>query len=56
MHRFFETNFVLQEPSYSSIYPLGQGIVLAKPFTNSTLEFNRVLAAMPFARANAIAA
>jgi hypothetical protein len=29
MHRFFETNFVLQEPSYSSIYPIGQGIVLA---------------------------
>jgi hypothetical protein len=29
MHRFFETNFVLQEPTYSSIYPLGQGIALA---------------------------
>ena len=29
MHRFFETNFVLQEPSYSSIYPLGQGMALA---------------------------
>jgi len=29
MHRFFETNFVLQEPAYSSIYPLGQGIALA---------------------------
>lgn len=29
MHRFFETNFVLQEPTYSSIYPLGQGLVLA---------------------------
>src|SRR5271168_406964 len=29
MHRFFETVFVLQEPSYSSIYPLGQGILLA---------------------------
>ena len=28
MRRFFETVFVLQEPSYSSIYPLGQGIVL----------------------------
>ncbi len=29
MHRFFETFFVLQEPSYSSIYPLGPGLMLA---------------------------
>jgi len=29
MHRFFETLFVLQEPSYSSIYPLGPGAALA---------------------------
>ena len=29
MHRFFETFFVLQEPAYSSIYPIGQGSVLA---------------------------
>jgi hypothetical protein len=28
-HRFFETFFVLQEPTYSSIYPLGQGVALA---------------------------
>jgi hypothetical protein len=27
--RFFETQFVLQQPTYSSIYPLGQGLVLA---------------------------
>ena len=28
-HQFFETFFVLQQPTYSSIYPLGQGIALA---------------------------
>jgi hypothetical protein len=28
MHQFFESIFVLQEPSYSSIFPLGQGFVL----------------------------
>ena len=29
LHQFFETFFVLQEPSYSSIYPLGQGLAMA---------------------------
>jgi hypothetical protein len=29
MHEFFETNFVLQCPSYSSIYPLGPAFALA---------------------------
>ena len=29
MHRFFEGVFTLQEPSWSSTYPLGQGLVLA---------------------------
>jgi hypothetical protein len=29
MHRFFETVFVLQQPTYSSIYSPGQGLVLA---------------------------
>lgn len=29
LHQFFETTFVLQQPSYSSIYALGQGFALA---------------------------
>ncbi len=29
MHRFFEGIFVLQDPSWSSIFPLGQGLALA---------------------------
>ena len=29
LHQFFETFFVLQEPSYSSIFPIGQGLALA---------------------------
>jgi hypothetical protein len=29
LHQFFETFFVLQTPTYASIYPLGQGIALA---------------------------
>ena len=29
LYRFFEAVFVLQQPAYASIYPLGQGFVLA---------------------------
>jgi hypothetical protein len=29
MHRFFEGVFTIQDPTWSSIYPLGQGLVLA---------------------------
>jgi hypothetical protein len=33
MHQFFETVFVLQQPTYSSIYSPGQGVVLAIGWT-----------------------
>ncbi|MGA2038333.1 MAG: hypothetical protein ABSH42_03570 [Bryobacteraceae bacterium] len=29
LHQFFEAVFILQQPTYSSIFPLGQGLVLA---------------------------
>jgi hypothetical protein len=29
LNQFFETFFVLQEPTYSSVYPLGQGLAMA---------------------------
>lgn len=29
LHQFFETFFILQDPTYSSIYPIGQGVILA---------------------------
>jgi hypothetical protein len=29
LHEFFETFFVLQQPTYSSIYPIGNGLALA---------------------------
>lgn len=29
LHKFFETFFTLQEPTYSSIYPIGPGLVMA---------------------------
>jgi hypothetical protein len=33
LHQFFETYFVLQQPAYGSIFPLGQGLVLALGWT-----------------------
>ncbi|HUE00371.1 MAG TPA: hypothetical protein VMR62_12425 [Bryobacteraceae bacterium] len=29
LHQFFETIFVVQEPAYASIFPIGQGLVLS---------------------------
>ena len=45
MHEFFETFFVLQQPTYSSIYPLGQGLVLALGRLVSGLPWAGVLMA-----------
>src|SRR5580658_3700692 len=33
LHQFFETFFILQEPTYSSIYTIGQGLLLALGWT-----------------------
>ncbi len=33
LHQFFETFFALQQPAYASIFPLGQGLVLAIGWT-----------------------
>jgi len=33
LHQFFETYFVLQEPAYGSIFPIGQGLVIALGWT-----------------------
>ncbi len=43
LHQFFETFFVLQTPTYSSIYPLGQGLILALGRVLSGLPWTGVL-------------
>jgi hypothetical protein len=45
MHRFFETFFILQEPTYSSIYPVGQGLMLALGWTLTGVPWAGVLLA-----------
>jgi hypothetical protein len=45
MHQFFETFFVLQEPRYASIYPLGQGMLMALGWTVFGLPWAGVLLA-----------
>ena len=46
MHQFFETFFALQEPSYSSIYPIGQGLALAIGWSVFGLPWAGVLLSM----------
>jgi hypothetical protein len=46
MPQFFETFFVLQQPTYSSIYSLGQGLMLAIGWTIFGLPWAGVLMAM----------
>lgn len=41
--QFFETFFVLQSPTYSSIYPIGQGLALAIGWTLFSLPWAGVL-------------
>jgi len=43
LHQFFETFFTLQQPTYSSIYPLGQGLMLAIGRLLSGLPWTGVL-------------
>jgi hypothetical protein len=45
LHQFFETFFVLQQPTYSSIYPLGQGMLLALGWTLFCLPWAGVVLA-----------
>ncbi|HLK69879.1 MAG TPA: hypothetical protein VKU19_40895 [Bryobacteraceae bacterium] len=46
MPQFFETFFVLQEPTYSSIYPLGQGLAMAIGWSLFGLPWAGVLMAV----------
>ena len=43
LHQFFETFFTLQQPTYSSIYPIGQGLMLAIGRIVSGLPWTGVL-------------
>src|ERR1017187_7602492 len=43
LHQFFETIFVLQQPTYSSIYPIGNGLMLALGWTIFGLPWAGVL-------------
>jgi hypothetical protein len=43
LHQFFETFFVLQQPTYSSIYPIGNGLALAIGWTLFGIPWSGVL-------------
>jgi hypothetical protein len=45
LREFFETFFVLQQPTYSSIYPIGNGLMLALGRTLTGLAWSGVLLA-----------
>ncbi|MEP6716535.1 MAG: hypothetical protein ABJC09_13275, partial [Terriglobia bacterium] len=44
LHQFFETFFVLQSPTYSSIYPIGNGLAMALGWAAFGLPWAGVLA------------
>jgi len=44
MHQFFETYFVLQEPAYASIFPLGQGFILLLGWAGVALSIGALCA------------
>jgi hypothetical protein len=44
LQQFFETYFVLQQPTYSSIFPLGQGIVLVLGWAGVALSIGALCA------------
>ncbi len=44
LHQFFETFFVLQQPAYASIFPLGQGFVLLAGWVGIALSIGALCA------------
>jgi hypothetical protein len=44
LHQFFETFFVLQEPAYASIFPLGQGLILTIGWAGVALSIGAMCA------------
>src|SRR5580698_3610146 len=44
LHQFFETFFVLQQPAYASIFPLGQGLILTIGWTGVALSIGALCA------------